>query len=80
LEQHWEHLRRLFSILAAKELALNLKKCVFAVAKLSILGHRISAASVTPLWVNIQVIFDFPTPFDCRALQRFLGIEGRLPG
>jgi hypothetical protein len=37
-EQHWEHLRTLFSILAANGLALNLEKCVFAVAELDFLG------------------------------------------
>jgi hypothetical protein len=48
-EQHWEHLQTLFAILAANGLALNLEKCVFAVAKLDFLGHRISAAGVAPL-------------------------------
>ena len=32
--QHWDHLRTLFSILAANGLALNLEKCVFAVPEL----------------------------------------------
>jgi hypothetical protein len=48
-EQHWTHLRTLFAILAANGLALNLEKCVFAVSELDFLGHRISAAGVTPL-------------------------------
>ena len=48
-EEHWQHLRALFSILAANGLALNLGKCVFAVAELDFLGHRISAAGVAPL-------------------------------
>jgi hypothetical protein len=48
-DQHWEHLCTLFSILAASGLALNLEKCVFAVPELDFLGHRISAAGVTPL-------------------------------
>jgi hypothetical protein len=73
-EQHWEHLRTLFSILAANRLALNLEKSVFAVAELDFLGHRITAASVYPLRENIQVILDFPIPDDCKALQRFLGM------
>jgi hypothetical protein len=57
-EQHWTHL----------------EKCVFAVSKLDFLGHRISAAGVAPLQVNVQVILDFPKPPDCKALQRFLGM------
>jgi hypothetical protein len=47
-EQPWEHLRALFSILAINGLALNLEKCVFAVADLDFLSHPISAACVTP--------------------------------
>jgi hypothetical protein len=52
---------------------------VFAATKLSILGHLIPAASAAPLWVNVQVIFDFPTPSDCKALQRLLGMIKLLP-
>jgi hypothetical protein len=44
-EHHWEHQRALFSILSANRLALNLEKCMFAIAKLDFLGHCISAAS-----------------------------------
>jgi len=73
-EEHWTHLRELFTILAANGLALNLDKCVFAVAELDFLGHRVSAAGVTPLQENVQVIIDFPPPQDCKALQRFLGM------
>ncbi len=73
-EQHWTHLRTLFAILTANGLALNLEKCVFAVSELDFLGHRISAAGVTPLWDNVQVILDFPKPTDCKAMQRFLGM------
>ncbi len=73
-EEHWIHLRTLFSILAANGLALNLEKCVFAVPELDFLGHRITAAGVAPLRDNVQVILDFPRPTDCKALQRFLGM------
>jgi hypothetical protein len=64
--QLWEHLRALFSILAANRLALYLEKWVFAIAELDFLGHRISAASVAPLEDNVQVILDFPTPLTAR--------------
>jgi hypothetical protein len=47
---------------------------VFAVSELDFLGHCISAAGVTPLRDNLQVILDFPKPSDCKALQRFLGM------
>jgi hypothetical protein len=55
-------------------LALNLEKWVFAVSDLDFLGHRISAAGVAPLWDNVYAISDLPSPTDCKALQRFLGM------
>jgi hypothetical protein len=45
---------------------------VFAITELDFLDHRIPAAGVAPLGNNIQVILDFPTPTDCKALQWFL--------
>ena len=65
--------------LAANGLALNLEKCVFAVPALDFLHHRISAASVARLRDNVQVILDFPTPRDFKALQRFLGMANFYP-
>jgi len=41
---------------------------------LDFLGHHISTTDVAPLWDNFQVILDFPTPTDCKALQRFLSM------
>jgi hypothetical protein len=71
-EHHWEHLWALFSILTTNVLALNLEKCLFAVAKINFLGHRTSTAGVAPLRDKVQVILDLPTPNDCKALQQFL--------
>ncbi len=73
-EQHWEHLRALFSILAANGQALNLEKCVFAVSEIDFLAHRISTAGVAPLCNNVQAILDLPTPTDCKTLQWLLGM------
>ncbi len=61
-EQHWEHFWTLFAILVTNGLALNLEKCIFVVAELNFLGHRISAAGLAPLRDNIQIILDFPKP------------------
>ncbi len=47
---------------------------MFAFSELDFLGHCISAAGVTPLRDNLQVILDFPKPSDCKALQRFFGM------
>jgi hypothetical protein len=44
----------LFAILAANGLAFNREKCVFAVSELDSLGHRISAAGVSPLRDSVR--------------------------
>jgi Reverse transcriptase (RNA-dependent DNA polymerase) len=49
LDEHMEHLRAVFRILVDNGLAVNLDKCEFAVPELDFLGHRLSAAGVTPL-------------------------------
>ncbi len=65
-EQHWEHLRALFSILAANGLAINLEKCMFAITELDFFGHRIFAASIAPLQDNVQVIMGYLLPLTAR--------------
>jgi hypothetical protein len=73
-EQHWEHLLAFSPILAANRLTLNRENCVFSITQLNFISHLISTGSVAPLWDNVQVILDFPTPTDCKAFQRFLGM------
>jgi hypothetical protein len=65
-EQRWEHLRALFSILAANGLTLNLEKCVFPVAELDFFDHRISTAGIAPLQENVQVIMSYLLPLTAR--------------
>jgi hypothetical protein len=48
---------------------------LFAITELDFLDHRIPAAGVAPLGDNIQVMLDFPTPTDCKALQWFLSFR-----
>jgi hypothetical protein len=69
-----DHLRVVFRILEDNGLTINLDKCEFAVPKLDFLGHRLSAAAVTPLPDSLQVMLDFPRPHTVKDLQRFLGM------
>jgi hypothetical protein len=47
-QTHLRHLEVFFNALATNGLAINLKKCIFAVPSLKILGHTISAAGAAP--------------------------------
>jgi hypothetical protein len=74
MEQHMADLRAVFQRLADNSLAINLEKCEFAVPELDFLGHRLSAAGVTPLVNSLQVMYDFPRPHTIKDLQQFLGM------
>jgi RNase H-like domain found in reverse transcriptase/Reverse transcriptase (RNA-dependent DNA polymerase) len=74
LDEQVDHLRAVFRILEDNGLAINLEKCEFAVPELDFLGHRLSAAGVTPLQDNLQVMLDFPRLHTVKDLQRFLGM------
>jgi hypothetical protein len=69
IDQHMADLRAVFQRLADNGLAINLEKCEFAVPELDFLGHRLSAAGVTPLATSIQVMHDFPRPHTVKDLQ-----------
>jgi len=73
-EEHLDHLRQIFEILAANGLAINVEKCVFAAASLEVLGHAVTATGVAPLPGHVAAIRDFPQPGDVKGLQRFLGM------
>jgi cleavage and polyadenylation specificity factor subunit 1 len=74
MDQHMADLRAVFQRLADNALAINLEKCEFAMPELDFLGHRLSAAGITPLAQSIQVMHDFPRPHTVKDLQRFLGM------
>jgi hypothetical protein len=63
-QTHRIHLEAFFSALASNGLAINLKKCVFAVLTLEILGHTISVAGSAPTAKHTAAI-------DCTAPQDF---------
>jgi hypothetical protein len=73
-EEHLDHLRQIFEILASNGLAINIEKCVFAATSLEVLGYSISATGVAPLPFHVTAIRDFPQPGDVKGLQRFLGM------
>lgn len=77
LEDHLEHLALIFSWLQADQWKVKLSKCLFAQRSISYLGHIVSEASVATDPAKVQVITDWPTPANVRALRGiFLGLAG----
>jgi Reverse transcriptase (RNA-dependent DNA polymerase) len=74
MEEHQHHLRQVLTLLQVNGLRLNAKKCMWAVAVVEFLGHRVAAAGVSPLPERMQVIKAFPRPATVKDLQAFLGL------
>ncbi|CAF4890443.1 unnamed protein product [Rotaria sp. Silwood1] len=72
-DEHIRHLQLALGTLAAAKLVLNVSKCELAVEKVVVLGHTISATSITPTTDAIQAILDLPEPRTLKQANKFLG-------
>jgi RNase H-like domain found in reverse transcriptase/Reverse transcriptase (RNA-dependent DNA polymerase)/Integrase zinc binding domain/Integrase core domain len=73
-EEHHDHLRQFFELLAANGLQINPEKCVFAATAVDFLGHRVSAEGVAPLPKHVEALAQLSVPTDVKELQRFHGL------
>ena len=73
-QQHKTHLRQLFSRLQEYGLRIHPSKCVLGAQELDFLGHRVSAAGISPLPQKVMAIKEFPQPSTPRKLREFLGM------
>ena len=71
-ENHLATLRKVLSAISKAHLVINLKKCEFAKAKVTYLGHNIGHGMVTPKDSYVQAINNNETPTN----KRFLGMVG----
>ena len=76
LEEHVEHIRQVFHLLAKDKWLLKRSKCQFARQSIAYLGHVISAEGVATDPSKIQSIHSWPTPTDAKQLRSFLGLAG----
>lgn len=76
LEQHLQHIRLVFDLLARDQWKLKLTKCSFAQSQISYLGHTISAAGVGTDPAKLDAILHWPTPSSVKELRSFLGLAG----
>ena len=74
-EEHLKKLHALFSRLSDAGLTINLKKCAFGCATVT-LGHEVGQGSTKPRTAKVEAILDFPPPSTRRSLMRFLGMVG----
>jgi RNase H-like domain found in reverse transcriptase/Reverse transcriptase (RNA-dependent DNA polymerase) len=74
LDEHLQHFRTYFQLLQDNGLQINPAKCVFAVAEVDFLGHRVSAAGILPLPKHVEALQCLLVPTNVKGLQRFLGL------
>ena len=74
MDTHLEHLGQVFKLLSDHGILIHPQKCAFAVSSLDFLGHRVSAAGITPLQNKVEAIQDYPQPTTTGQLRRFLGL------
>ena len=74
LEEHLEHLKKVFDKLREANLRLKPSKCKFVVPQVEFLGHVISAKGITPNADKVQVIRGLKTPSTVREVRSFLGM------
>ena len=75
-EQHMEHLRNIFNILAENGLVVNRAKCVLGVSELDFLGFHVNENGIIPLPDKVAAIEATKAPTTIKELQRFLGMIG----
>lgn len=76
LEEHMEHLRAVFTLLANESWKVKLSKCTFAQQQISYLGHVLSSHGIATDPSKVQAILDWPSPTSVKELRSFLGLAG----
>jgi hypothetical protein len=75
-DEHMEHVRNILEKLRQAGLTVKPKKCQFATARCSYLGHVVGSGEVRPEPSKLQAVKDFPTPTTKKEVRAFLGLTG----
>ena len=73
-DEHFSHLRLLFSRLSEYGIVVNPSKCVLGVPSLEFLGHHVDSEGISPIDEKVSAVVEFPRPATYQALRRFLGL------
>ena len=73
-EEHFLQMKELFELMNKKNIIVSYEKCEFAKAEIEFLGHIVSERGISVPEHRVKTIKEFPTPENCKQLERFLGI------
>jgi hypothetical protein len=74
MEEHGEHLRKVFQRLRENKLYAKLERCEFGVMEVDFLGHRITQDGLMMDDHKVKAILDWEPPKLVPALRSFLGL------
>jgi hypothetical protein len=74
MEEHAEHLRKVFQRLRENKLYAKFEKCDFGVTEVDFLGHRITQDGLVMDDHKVKAILDWEQPKSVPALRSFLGL------
>ena len=74
LEEHVQHLKRVFQVLREHELYMKKEKCSFAKQEVEFLGHRIKDGKLMMDPAMVQAIQEWQPPTKVSELRSFLGL------
>ena len=74
LEEHVDHLRKVFRLLRQNELYVKKEKCSFALGEVGLLGHRIRDGKLIMEGGKIKAIQEWDPPTKVPQLRSFLGL------
>lgn len=75
-QEHVHRIRQLFDRLRDAHLTVNLAKCEFAKATVTLLGKVVGQGQVWPVQAKVTAIEQYPVPTTKKELMRFLGLVG----
>lgn len=74
IEEHYQHMRKVFDRLRSNGLVINLPKCRFAQQEVEFLGYLISKDGIKPLPSRVAAVQQFTRPTTVKDLRRFLAL------
>ena len=75
-QEHLQHIRAVMNKLQDAGLTVKPKKCQFATACCTYLGHVVGNGDVCPKQSKLQAVEQFPVPSTKRQVRAFLGLTG----
>src|SRR5204862_4153661 len=75
-EEHLQHLRQVFEVLAKHQLYANPAKCIFNKPEVKFCGHIIGNSMVRVMQDKIQAVKEWPQPRTTHHIRQSLGLAG----